>query len=1150
MDGKEILFDREGLLEPDWNAWEQEAPEHESDEAETSPTQRALIIDRVQAQTDLLLAPSEHESAEEESESAPSESIDVESAPLGATERTASERKSAKTPEHTTQKEEEQSEGESDEGDGSKVTAALTEMAQPPQQTEAPHPTEAKVSEAPKQASTPAPTVASNQTDAPKQTNSDDLKLNENGVPDGKDPYSRFVYAIGMNESGWKHGKKDAKGEEIIDAGTTNTAGTSASYGRFQSTAGAALDVLRKYPDVAQKFGFTKDELKQLNKQVNSTTNYWNLIINGKLSVGFTASDIALAKQPAQFKAKWGARWTEDTGMGVGDLDRMLASAELQAIIHQYAPPGKKISDKTKRAQVAKEIFEKNPELFARLKGMQPKDLTGYLRQEMFAENLAGFQMKAVGGEGSHVYEAINKNAGLDFGLAELRSVREAVEHKAKAGFKSGPIPIQNDEHRYMLCARAHNKGLGRVTETHFRDPNSLLADSYVKKMLGYYHAGPSTKAAAASAKPTQAVKSPPGSQSTKAAPAQATQAPQVTAKPSQTTKPTQTAKPAQTTKPSTKTPEQAGVLGSLRNKVIELVVSVSRGTLTKSDAISAFERYALLVAAPAAFMVTPLLALLRSQLGDVQTQREARPTKGDSAKDLTSQPKKVESTLETEAQLRAANAYNAAHRAYVSEFNELTGNLCAGGEAGVDPEMVIKWQSVNRVAMDGKVGPNTLHMAQSLAHPAEKATQKPHTVVASNTDTKAHPGTASASSQAAVSEQTKKPVAAVQKAGVDELSETDLRKLVASLGNAQVTAVAEEIAGLTVKSKELAKALDQNEEKGAGRDELVASIGQVRAHVAALDASGVDPQKLAVVKGRFYRVIQDVTPYYSQGRNIDILENNSAIGISSIKTRTCNITSLSMALEGLGKNADSYQGSKEKVLAVAKVFQAELGKAELTVHGTGANWNAMVGLRLPDFMELVAITECLGGKEATAEAITEAAKRAFSRILELGFLRTLAQRMGASAQIKYFSFDASGEKKPSKEFNTLNGYGAAKGQRQSIDKLIDARNKAEASQSDKDEQAYEKQKASNAAALEGKSIESKLSLQAYKDAVIKNVGADLDRGAAVETHVTQHYVRLQAIHEDYVVIDDPGQQARANKKVLWEEARAQGMFDYRIVIE
>jgi hypothetical protein len=32
-------------------------------------------------------------------------------------------------------------------------------------------------------------------------------------------------------------------------------------------------------------------------------------------------------------------------------------------------------------------------------------------------------------------------------------------------------------------------------------------------------------------------------------------------------------------------------------------------------------------------------------------------------------------------------------------------------------------------------------------------------------------------------------------------------------------------------------------------------------------------------------------------------------------------------------------------------------------------------------------------------------------------------------------------------------------------------------------------------------------------------------------------------------VIDDPATFARTHKKVLWEEARAQGMFDKRIVL-
>jgi len=85
--------------------------------------------------------------------------------------------------------------------------------------------------------------------------------------------------------------------------------------------------------------------------------------------------------------------------------------------------------------------------------------------------------------------------------------------------------------------------------------------------------------------------------------------------------------------------------------------------------------------------------------------------------------------------------------------------------------------------------------------------------------------------------------------------------------------------------------------------------------------------------------------------------------------------------------------------------------------------------------------------------------------------------------------------------------------------------------------------------ALGGKAIEKSVPLEGYKQAVIDYIGSELASGAAVETHVIGHFVRLRGIYADHVVIDDPAQAGRAHKKVVWDEARAEGLFDKRIVL-
>ena len=47
-----------------------------------------------------------------------------------------------------------------------------------------------------------------------------------------------------------------------------------------------------------------------------------------------------------------------------------------------------------------------------------------------------------------------------------------------------------------------------------------------------------------------------------------------------------------------------------------------------------------------------------------------------------------------------------------------------------------------------------------------------------------------------------------------------------------------------------------------------------------------------------------------------------------------------------------------------------------------------------------------------------------------------------------------------------------------------------------------------------------------------------------------RHFVRLQAVTDEFVIKDDPGHYTGANEKATWEEARAMGLFLKWIVIE
>lgn len=398
----------------------------------------------------------------------------------------------------------------------------------------------------------------------------------------------------------------------------------------------------------------------------------------------------------------------------------------------------------------------------------------------------------------------------------------------------------------------------------------------------------------------------------------------------------------------------------------------------------------------------------------------------------------------------------------------------------------------------------------------------------------------------------------------------TDLDQLVATVHDPHVAAVAQSVHAVSDKSKELTTtALDNHELKGPGRVELLGMIKSTHAQIAGL-AADVDPAKLAAIKSRMFRALQEVSPYHEQYRNIDILENNSEMagrGYTGDKTRTCNITSLGMALEGLGRSAADYNGSKDKVLAVAKHFK--VSGVNIAAHGDlqakgggGTDWDAMLALRLPDFLELTAIAHYMSA--ADEASVLPAADKAWGGIKEITTLRDLAGEFQVGATVKYFSFDptsaatAKGKGKApkgTKEDHDTAESGALDGQskdtRHKVDEMIDVHNKIDLETDPAKKAKLQKEYDHDKAALGSSMTDKKtgVDLEKYKQAVIATIGAELANGQAVETHVIGHFVRVRAVHDEYIVIDDPARQARAHKNVRWDEARAEGLFAKRLVL-
>ena len=153
------------------------------------------------------------------------------------------------------------------------------------------------------------------------------------------------------------------------------------------------------------------------------------------------------------------------------------------------------------------------------------------------------------------------------------------------------------------------------------------------------------------------------------------------------------------------------------------------------------------------------------------------------------------------------------------------------------------------------------------------------------------------------------------------------------------------------------------NEQQGAERDELVEKIGELRQEIDSLDVSDLDETDAEAVKIWGHRALNKLAPFYSQQRNVDVLENAKGKGVF----RTCNITAFAMCLEALGKSPGDFPPEALQPLRDARRFKGEEGQVQVggpvrqgerQGHGRGRGRRAhdgedadVLGLRMPDFL-------------------------------------------------------------------------------------------------------------------------------------------------------------------------------------------------------
>lgn len=452
------------------------------------------------------------------------------------------------------------------------------------------------------------------------------------------------------------------------------------------------------------------------------------------------------------------------------------------------------------------------------------------------------------------------------------------------------------------------------------------------------------------------------------------------------------------------------------------------------------------------------------------------------------------------------------------------------------------------------------------------------------------------------------------------------------------------------------------HEEIGAGRDELVEGLGSLRGRVAetvVADQLGINEGLANAIRQHFYLKLSRLAPYYTQQANANIL----AISTTEAKMRTCNLTTVAMTLEGLGKTATDFKGNDELMNNIVRRLSLETKIAN--------------ALRLPDFLQILAIYLAMTRKQnasslnalATSNleqfqmVMVEGAKEAANDILSSELFHTFTSKFSVPARSHtldlnpalavfgayYRPFEKDLEtyvrekkNKPRKapvsekekeafrdEFTEKRKANARQSGRRKGDKIeqadaalvgmetditatktalaetneklatlqaelsaletqsnqtggegqttantVKAKNKEHKLmtkkrdrlqndlnklEEDKMAQLTEKAKLQLAQGAyeavggemeaEAAAVEETLPLTTYQNAVIPLMNELLGSGKQVIVNLHNHFVKLQAISLENIIVHDPGGIERDNKTVSWEDARTLGYFKRYTVV-
>jgi hypothetical protein len=376
-----------------------------------------------------------------------------------------------------------------------------------------------------------------------------------------------------------------------------------------------------------------------------------------------------------------------------------------------------------------------------------------------------------------------------------------------------------------------------------------------------------------------------------------------------------------------------------------------------------------------------------------------------------------------------------------------------------------------------------------------------------------------------------------------------------------------------------------------------VAAMAHLRETVKTLT-----PDELHLTADQFHSLkiylnhkINDLAPYYTQMGNLDLLAGE---GHRAWK-RTCNVTSLSMAVEGLGVGPSGFNGDwalLERIATALEPWRVAQQIAEdkrvakirakgarehpkgkragpATVRGDddwGACYSTLDGLRMPDFVQHVAVYTMFTDPPSTGKIkkvsrrapesaflqdVLAARNQAAAAVLSTDMLVKLAGQFGVRATPRFMESygtvnrDLKETKKAEESFIRRRLEALQKQTGKELEKNSTEEKQAvediHSEDGFKKLQDHEKDDQDRLAKLKrnwSKNVDD------YRDRVLKEVKPRTDEGAQIVVNRPGHFMKLHSIEPEGLLMDDPWTEGKRHL-VLWAEAYEQGYFRSYIVL-